>query len=136
LILADVPIHLAGIGGGLIVTLQQSAYALGIATLATLFLSMQQANPSAAFGWVLVIAEAGPDDSVGPLTDEYRRWPRNVLTDLAKEAGASDPKRLGRQLALLSDGAAVAARLDKNRSGAGAAARTAAEALLDAATIP
>jgi MFS family permease len=40
LILADVPPHLAGIGGGVLVTLQQSALALGVATLGTLYLGL------------------------------------------------------------------------------------------------
>jgi MFS family permease len=40
LILADVPPHLAGIGGGVLVTLQQSGLALGVATLGTLYLSL------------------------------------------------------------------------------------------------
>jgi AcrR family transcriptional regulator len=80
-------------------------------------------------------AEARPDESIGALTDEYRTWLRTLFTGLAKSAGAGDPKRLGRQLALLYDGAAVAARLDKDRSGAGAAVRSAAAALLDAATV-
>jgi AcrR family transcriptional regulator len=79
--------------------------------------------------------EARPDESVGALTDEYRSWLRTLFAGLAKAAGASDPKRLGRQLALLYDGAAVAARLDKDRTGAGVAARSAAAALLDAATV-
>jgi MFS family permease len=40
LILADVPPHLAGIGGGVLVTLQQSGLALGVATLGTLYLGI------------------------------------------------------------------------------------------------
>jgi hypothetical protein len=56
-----------------------------------------------------------------------------VFTDLAKAAGANKPKELGRQLALLYDGAAVAARLDTDRSGAADAARSGAIALIDAA---
>jgi MFS family permease len=40
LILADVPPHLAGIGGGVLVTLQQSGLALGVATLGTLYLGV------------------------------------------------------------------------------------------------
>ncbi|MEA2534391.1 MAG: hypothetical protein QOJ93_2202, partial [Actinomycetota bacterium] len=79
-------------------------------------------------------AEARPDESIGALTEEYRTWLRTLFTGLARSAGAGDPKRLGRQLALLYDGAGVAARLDKDRSGAGASARSAAAALLDAAT--
>jgi AcrR family transcriptional regulator len=85
--------------------------------------------------FVSASAEARPDESIGALTEEYRTWLRTLFTGLAKSAGARDPKRLGRQLALLYDGAAVAARLDKDRAGAGAAARSAAAALLDAATL-
>jgi MFS family permease len=40
LILADVPAHQAGIGGGVLVTLQQSGLALGVATLGTLYLGV------------------------------------------------------------------------------------------------
>ncbi len=40
LILADVPPHLAGIGGGVLTTLQQSGLALGVATLGTLYLGI------------------------------------------------------------------------------------------------
>jgi MFS family permease len=40
LVLADVPPHLAGIGGGVLVTLQQSGLALGVATLGTLYLGI------------------------------------------------------------------------------------------------
>jgi EmrB/QacA subfamily drug resistance transporter len=58
LVLADVPVHLAGIGGGMIVTLQQSSYALGVATLGTLFLSMKSHHIAAGFGWVVSIEAA------------------------------------------------------------------------------
>src|SRR5207247_8932375 len=64
-------------------------------------------------------AEAGRDECIGPLSEEYRTWLRSLFTDLAKAAGARDPRSLGRQLVLLYDGAAVAARLDKDRPGAG-----------------
>jgi hypothetical protein len=40
LVLADVPPHLAGIGGGVLVTVQQSGLALGVATLGTLYLGL------------------------------------------------------------------------------------------------
>ena len=40
LVLAEVPAHLAGVGGGVLVTLQQSGLALGVATLGTLYLSI------------------------------------------------------------------------------------------------
>jgi AcrR family transcriptional regulator len=80
-------------------------------------------------------AESRPDESIGAATEEYRAWIRALFTDLAREAKAKNPKRLGRQLALLYDGAAVAARLDADRAGAADAARSAATALVDAATL-
>lgn len=79
-------------------------------------------------------AEARPDESIGAVTDAYRTWLNTLFTDLAKGAGATNPEQLGRQLALLYDGASVAGRLDENRSGAGEAARSAAITLLDAST--
>jgi AcrR family transcriptional regulator len=79
-------------------------------------------------------AEARPDESIGAVTDTYRTWLGTLFTDLAKDAGASNPEQLGRQLALLYDGVSVAGRLDEDRSGAGDAARSAAITLLDAAT--
>jgi AcrR family transcriptional regulator len=81
-------------------------------------------------------AEARPDESIAAATDRYRTWMRTLFIDLAKEAKARNPKRLGRQLALLYDGAAVAARLDQDRAGAADAAKSAATSLLDAATLP
>jgi AcrR family transcriptional regulator len=81
-------------------------------------------------------AEARPDDASEVVADEYRAWLRSLFTDLAEAAGASDARQLGRQLALLYDGAAVAARMDQDRAGAANAARSAVVALLDAALPP
>jgi hypothetical protein len=39
-VLADVPLHLGGIGSGALITLQQSGLALGVATLGTLYLAL------------------------------------------------------------------------------------------------
>ncbi|MEU6251598.1 MFS transporter [Streptomyces sp. NPDC047043] len=39
-VLADVPAHLGGIGSGVLITLQQSGLALGVATLGTLYLAL------------------------------------------------------------------------------------------------
>lgn len=50
LILADVPPHLAGVGGGVLVTLQQSGLALGIATIGTLYLGLEGGSIGTAFG--------------------------------------------------------------------------------------
>jgi hypothetical protein len=58
---------------------------------------------------------------------------RSLLAELARAAGATDPERLARQLALLYDGATVGARMDRDPTAA-AAARTVAAALVDAAT--
>ena len=81
-------------------------------------------------------AEARPGDASELVADEYRLWLRSLFTDLAKAAGASDAKQVGRQLALLYDGTAVAARMDRDRRGAAIAMRSAVMALLDAAIPP
>jgi AcrR family transcriptional regulator len=83
--------------------------------------------------FIMATAEARPGDASEAVAEEYRAWLRSVFTDLAEAAGASDPKGLGRQLALLYDGAAVAARMDEDRRGAATAMRAAVVALLDAA---
>ena len=67
---------------------------------------------------------------------EYRAWLWSLFTDLARAAGASDSKQLGRRLLLLYDGAAVAARMDPDRAAAAGAMRSAVVALLDAALPP
>jgi hypothetical protein len=103
-----------------------------------LFADLEDALAGSAFRgcrFVNASAEARPDESVLALTEDYRAWLRTLFTDLSRAAGASNPKRLARQLALLYDGAAVAARLDVDRAGAADAARSAATALLDAATV-
>jgi MFS family permease len=48
-VLADVPPHLAGVGSGVLITLQQSGLALGVATLGTLYLALQPAGIPQAF---------------------------------------------------------------------------------------
>jgi MFS family permease len=53
LVLADVPPNLAGIGGGVLTTLQQSGLALGVGTLGTLFLGL--GGGGAAFATVITI---------------------------------------------------------------------------------
>lgn len=52
-VLADVPAHLAGVGSGVLITLQQSGLALGVATLGTLYLALEPAGISQAFGIVV-----------------------------------------------------------------------------------
>ncbi|MFI6744156.1 MFS transporter [Nonomuraea sp. NPDC050451] len=48
-VLADVPAHLAGIGSGVLITLQQSGLALGVAALGTLYLALEPHNVPHAF---------------------------------------------------------------------------------------
>jgi hypothetical protein len=51
-VLADVPVHLGGIGSGALITLQQSGLALGVATLGTLYLAMSSHGYPRAFATV------------------------------------------------------------------------------------
>jgi AcrR family transcriptional regulator len=75
-------------------------------------------------------AEARPGSTVEQAADDYRAWVRTLLTDLAEQAGATDPEALARQLHLLYDGAGLSARMDRDPSAA-LAAREAAMALVD-----
>jgi AcrR family transcriptional regulator len=86
--------------------------------------------------FISAAAEAHRGDASEIVADKYRRWLQSLFTDLAKAAGATDSKRVGRQLALLYDGAAVAGRMDQDRRGAATAVRSAVVALLDAAIPP
>lgn len=61
---------------------------------------------------------------------DSRTWLRNLFTELARDAGASDPVQLGRKLMLLYDGATVIASMDRDPSAA-AEARAMTAALLD-----
>ena len=83
--------------------------------------------------FISAAAEARPGDASEVVADEYRAWLQSLFTDLAEAAGARDARHLGRQLSLLYDGAAVAARMDQDRAGAANAVHTAVVALLDAA---
>lgn len=83
--------------------------------------------------FIMATAESRRGDASETVAETYRAWLRSVFTHLAEEAGARDPKLLGRRLLLIYDGAAVAARLDKDRRGAAAATRSAVQALVDAA---
>jgi len=51
-VLADVPTHLGGVGSGVLITLQQSGLALGVATLGTLYLTQTEHNTAHAFATV------------------------------------------------------------------------------------
>ncbi|HUC59317.1 MAG TPA: MFS transporter [Streptosporangiaceae bacterium] len=56
-VLADVPHRLSGIGSGVLVTVQQAALALGVASLGSLYLSVVGQDPARAFG-LIFLAEA------------------------------------------------------------------------------
>jgi AcrR family transcriptional regulator len=77
-------------------------------------------------------AESRPGGAVEEVSDESRAWTRSLFADLARAAGAVDPDKLARQLALLYDGATVSARMDRDPQAA-AAARVVAASLVDAA---
>jgi AcrR family transcriptional regulator len=81
--------------------------------------------------FIRATAEALPGEASEMVAEEYRTWLRSLFTDLATAVGAGDPKQFGIQLFLLYDGAAVAARMDKDRGGAARAVRAAVVALLD-----
>jgi len=84
-------------------------------------------------GCAFVSASAeSPGQAVSHATDEYRGWVRGLLTGLAREAGAAEPERLGRQLQMIYDGASLSARMDRDPA-ASRESRAAAETLLDAA---
>ena len=51
-VLADVPIHLGGVGSGVLITLQQGGLALGVATLGTVYLARAERSTARAFATV------------------------------------------------------------------------------------
>jgi AcrR family transcriptional regulator len=86
--------------------------------------------------FIAAASESGPGDPAEVVAEKYRAWVWSLFTDLARAVGASDPKQVGRQLFLLYDGAAVAARMDQDRGAAAKAVRAAVLALLDSAVPP
>jgi AcrR family transcriptional regulator len=86
--------------------------------------------------FISAAAESGPGDPGEMVAEKYRAWLWSLFTDLAKAIGVRDAKQVGRQLFLLYDGAAVAARMDKDkdRDAAARAVRSAVVALLDTAS--
>lgn len=82
--------------------------------------------------FVSASAEAPDGGLIQQAADHYRVQVRELLTELASQAGAAEPALLARQLQLLYDGGGVGAQMDRD-PGVAAAARAAAEALLDAA---
>jgi AcrR family transcriptional regulator len=86
--------------------------------------------------FIMASAEARPDDASEVVGEEYRAWLQSLFAELGREAGVNNAKEFGRQVSLLYDGAAVAARMDRDRRGAAIAMRSAVVALLDAAMSP
>jgi AcrR family transcriptional regulator len=86
--------------------------------------------------FISAAAESGPGEAGEVVAEKYRAWLWSMFTDLAEAAGARDSRQIGRQLFLLYDGAAVAARMDEDRGAAAKAVRSAVVALLDAAIPP
>ena len=83
--------------------------------------------------FIAASTEARPGGLVENAADRFRAWVRGMFTDLAEQAGAPDPVRLGRQLHLVYDGAGLAARMDHRDPRIAQTTRDAAQALLDAA---
>src|SRR5712692_10517899 len=86
--------------------------------------------------FISAAAEARQGDASELVAEDYRAWLWSMFSDLAKKAGIPNPKQFGRQLFLLYDGAAVAARMDHDRRGAASAVRSAVASLVDAAIPP
>ncbi len=83
--------------------------------------------------FISAAAESAPGEAGEIVAEQYRAWLWSLFTELAEAAGARDAKQVGRQLFLLYDGAAVAARMDDDRAAAAKAVRSAVMALLEAA---
>jgi AcrR family transcriptional regulator len=79
-------------------------------------------------------ADANSSDSVKSACEESRAYMRGKFTELAREAGATDPEVLGCQLLLLYDGAATAGYMDANPHAA-ATARAVAAQMLSTAVV-
>jgi len=77
-------------------------------------------------------AESRPGDPAEQAEQDYRRWVRALLTDLAAQAGVPEPDVLARRLHLLFDGSSQSARMDHDPAAA-VVARDCAAVLLDAA---
>jgi AcrR family transcriptional regulator len=77
-------------------------------------------------------AEAPQDGRINEAARAYRREIRELFTELAIAAGATDPPVLASQLQVLYDGGSAAANLDRDPSIAGPT-RAAAAALVSAA---
>jgi AcrR family transcriptional regulator len=76
--------------------------------------------------------EAPTGGLVERAADQFRAWIRAMFADLAAQAGAPDPVKLGRQLHFVYDGSGLAGRMDHHDVEIAPAVRDAVQALLDA----
>ncbi|APR76661.1 Transcriptional regulator, TetR family protein [Minicystis rosea] len=81
------------------------------------------------------VETASGESKAGAVCMASRAWMRGLFIDLARELGAAKPELLGRKLAMLYDGATVAASIEHDLQ-ALVEARAMAEQLLDTATKP
>lgn len=79
--------------------------------------------------FVRASAENREEPGVRSVCKLTREWMHGLFVDLARQAGATDPARLGRQLVLLYEGAAVSGQMDADAGGAKAAGEAAATLL-------
>jgi AcrR family transcriptional regulator len=79
-------------------------------------------------------AEGPRDAGVTRICNDQRAWLAGLFAGFARELGAPEAERIGRQLALLYDGASVGASMDRDPSIAKEARRM-AEVLLDAELV-
>jgi hypothetical protein len=75
LVLGQVPVERAGVGGGILATTQQSSLALGVATLGTLFLSL---SPSMGMHHALALVLALQFAATFAVIALATRLPRSV----------------------------------------------------------
>jgi AcrR family transcriptional regulator len=82
--------------------------------------------------FVAASAEATPGSAITEVSEEYRGAVRDILAGIGRDAGLADPEGFGRTMVILYDGAGLAARMDRDLSGA-VAAKAAALAVFDSA---
>jgi AcrR family transcriptional regulator len=58
-------------------------------------------------------AESRPGSRVEEISDRARAWVKGVFVSLAADAGVADPAEVGKQLALIYDGAIISAKMDR-----------------------
>ena len=73
---------------------------------------------------------SGTDTPIRQICKEYKKLVKGYIRELCEQAGASDPKGLAEELALLLEGATVTAQVSQNHNTANIAKR-AARALID-----